>query len=523
MARKSIPLTLGIIVILYILCIDLKGVWTDEGFRLRILAGGQTWGQYNQSGTFGSFAGVITAVGPTSYQPGFFLIDNAIIRAARSHNVVLLRFINILWLIIGLQGMLRLFREYSVYTRLFGILIYALNGFMLMNVLQVREYPMYVALMIWSTCLCFEILETPGPPPFRQWWGRLAAYGAMMALFFYAHVDCVFALVAQVLMLLARKENRRAFLRSVSFSYAVAAALVLPWLVTIYIRFPNKVDLGSWDHRPATFTLLYDSLIAGFRNLLTYGLWTGFPILQAFGIVILAGIPLAWVFTVLRREALDRRAVYAILTMLFFAAFQIVYFFRSQPLSVWPRYFIAYFGGYAIAATCAFGVLERRARQSPNMAWKGAVAAVLLLVGTAGAAQVQQYRADPYMDTGMNDACNWRVTSRSMIQHIRPDETIAYYHPLLAWTMSIYYPFYPHELSYDDILGAQPPQIPSFWVLDTGVVPDFLRRVQDRLDTLHYAQTRAVDIGCQCKLFRYELGPASPAPAAVPPSGSPAR
>ena len=513
MAKKFILPTLWLVVIVYVLCLDLKGVWTDEGNRYGLLSGGQTWQQFNRSGQFGSFGDVVTAVGPTFYQPLFYLVDNAIIRAARSRSDVLLRLVNILWLLAALQGLLRFFRDYSDYTRIFGILILALNGYMLMNVMQIREYPMYVALTIWSSCLFFELLESPGPPRFLQSSVRLAAYGVSMGLLFLVHAGGGFAIAAQAVMLLFRRQNRAAFLRNIAFSYAVAAAVVLPWLLTIYLRFPNKLKQGIWDRRPATMALLYDSMIVGFRHVLTYNVWAGAPLLQAFGVLILAGIPLAWIATLLRREALDRRAVYAVLTMLFFGAFQVTFFFKGQPLSIWPRYFISYFAGYVIAATCAFAALERYARKSAGVAWKAAACAVFLLAGTAGADQVQRYRADPYMDTGMSDACNWRVVTRSMIQHIRPEETIAYYYPLQAWTMSVYYPFYPHALSYGDIVGPHPPTTPSFWIFDTGVMPEYLRQVMDRLNTLHYTQTRTVDIGCQCKLFRYELGAEVPPPS----------
>jgi len=505
MARTSIRVALWIAVIFYASCLDLKDIWTDEGARYILMSGGQTWEQYNQTGHHGSFAGVITAVGPTSYQPLYYLTANAILRAARSNSAILLRLVNILWLLAALQGLLRFFRGYGVFTRLFALVILALNGFMLMHVMQIREYPMYVALMLWSGCLCFEVLETPGPPPFRQWWGRLAGYGLAMALLFYAHVACVFAFAAQAVILLTRKPNRPAFLRGLAFAYAVAAALVTPWLVTIYVRFPNKIDPGSWDRRQATFTLLRDSMLTGFRHLLTYDVWNGAPLQQAFTILILAGIPLAWAATLLRREALDRRALYAVLTMVFFAVFQIVYFFKNEPQSVWPRYFIAYFAGYAILATSAFAVLERHARLSPNPLWKAAAAAVFLLACTAGAAQIHYYRADPYMDTGMTAQCNWRVVTRAMIPHIGPAETIAYYFPLQAWTIGINYPNYPHELSYTQILNAKSLPVPALWILDTGVMPEFLHKTMEHLETLRYSQSRAVDIGCQCKLLQYQL------------------
>ena len=97
-----------------------------------LMAGGQTWQQYNQSGSFASFPQVISAVRTRSqYFPLFYLIDNAVIRLARSHSDLLLRLVNVLWLLLGLQGLLRFFRNYSESTRLFALAIFALNGYML--------------------------------------------------------------------------------------------------------------------------------------------------------------------------------------------------------------------------------------------------------------------------------------------------------------------------------------------------------------------------------------------------------
>ncbi len=517
LARSATVLALWAVAIAYLLCIDLKGIWTDEGNRYALFAGGQTWQEFNRSGSFGPFSGVLDAVGPTSYQPLFYLVDNAVIRVARSYSVVLLRAINVVWLLVAALGLLRLFRSYPPWTRLFGVLVLTLNGYMLMQVMQIREYPMYVALAIWSSCLFFEVLEAPGPPPLRRFWPRLVAHGVLLALLFYCHVYCVFVLAAQAVLLLTRRENRLAFLRAAAVSYGTAAALVLPWLVWVYLRFPGKVDPGIWDHRPPTLSLLGESMLGGFRDLLTYGAWGGHPLVQAAGVLVLVGIPVAWLAARRRGEPVDRRAAYALLTLALYACFQIAYFFLREPLSVWPRYFVAHYLGYVVLATCAFSVLERSARAAAGAPWRAIVAGVFLLVAVGGVAQVDLYRKDPFMDTGMTEQCNWRVIGRAMAGHVRPDDTIAYYYPLQAWTIGVESPSYPLAVSYGDILGTTPPRLPSLWLLDTSVMPDYLRQTLDRLDALGYRQAEVAELGCRCRLLRLDSasGP-SPQPAPRP-------
>src|SRR5579872_3908424 len=225
-ARSRTLLALWFIAIIYVLSLDLKGIWTDEGNRYKLLAGGQTWQEYNQSHSFGPSSGVITAVDAGSqYFPLFYLIDNAVIRLAKSYSDLLLRVVNVLWLLLSLQGLLRFFRNYSEMTRLFALMIFALNGYLMMHVLQVREYPMYLALLIWSSCLLFEILELPPGVAWRRKWPLLAGYGVLAGLFFYSQPYSVFALAAQFAMLLTVKVNRSSFFRQMLLSYTIAAAI----------------------------------------------------------------------------------------------------------------------------------------------------------------------------------------------------------------------------------------------------------------------------------------------------------
>ena len=512
-SRKRIVLAFWFIAVLYILSIDLKGVWTDEGNRYMLMAGGQTWQQYNQSGSFASFPQVISAVRTRSqYFPLFYLIDNAVIRLARSHSDLLLRLVNVLWLLLGLQGLLRFFRNYSESTRLFALAIFALNGYMLMHVMQIREYPMYLALLIWSSCLLFEVLELAPDVPWRRRWPALAGYGVLMGLFFHSQPYCVFALAAQVLIALTWNKDRLASFRRMALSYAIAAVIAAPGIILAL-----GIKAGVWDRRASTLTLLLDSLKWGFRDLLTYGAWDGHPLMQAFSVLVVVGVPAGWILAVRSGEPPDRRAVYALLTSVFFFVFQIVFYFLNQPLSLWSRYFISYYFGYVVLATCAFSSLRGYAEKQNQMRWTVLSITVLLFVCIVGLEQVRLYRDDPFMDTGMTAECNWRVTSRAMLRYVRPEETVVYYHPLLAWTMSIYYPFYPNELSYDDIDSGRFAGKSVLWVLDHGVVPERTRRALDQLQSSGYSVAKTVDLGCKCRLFRMELQHGTTGELADPP------
>jgi len=135
-----------------------------------------------------------------------------------------------------------------------------------------------------------------------------------------------------------------------------------------------------------------------------------------------------------------------------------------------------------------------------------------------GLQQVRLYRDDPFMDTSMSAACNWRTITLAMARHVRPDETVVYYNPLLAWTMGVSYPFFPNELSYSDV--DNPKQLAGkkvLWVLDTGVVRDYTKQTLDKLQSAKYAITSKADLICDCRLYRL-----APQDGGVTPAGEPA-
>jgi len=156
----------------------------------------------------------------------------------------------LLWLLLGLQGLLRFFRNYSESTRLFALAIFALNGYMLMHVMQIREYPMYLALLIWSSCFLFEVLELAPDVPWRSRWPALAGYGVLMGLFFHSQPYSVFALAAQVLIALTWNKDRLASFRRMALSYAIAAVIAAPGIILAL-----GIKAGVWDRRASTLTL----------------------------------------------------------------------------------------------------------------------------------------------------------------------------------------------------------------------------------------------------------------------------
>lgn len=519
--RVRAELALLFLVIVYALSIDLKGIWGDEGYRYFLITGGRTWQQYSRGGA-GSFADVIRAVGPTSYQPLFYLVDNAVLRLAQTPSDILLRLVNVFWFWLGARGVLRFFRDYSERTRLFGLAVFALNGFVLLNVMQIREYPMFLALMFWTSILCFEILEMPAEAPWGNWWPRLAGYGALAALLFYTHVFSLFALAAQAVVFLARKQDRRRFLRRLMLSYGVLAALVLPWVFLISTRYAAKLDPGVWDRRTPGIKLLIATLMEGCRFLFTYGLWSGYPQLQAAVLLFAVGVPCSWIAAKKMGERIDRRAVYAVLTIVFFGLFQVAYFFK-QVFATWPRYFFAYYFGYTVLATCAFAVLDRVSRRKNTPEWKLASLAVFFLVCLSGLSQLSLYRSDPYLDTDMNAKDNRRTVSRAMLQYARPADTIVYPNSRLAWAIEITIPYYANELFYEDILNAGPPKVAGLWVLDTSGPPEMLKRVFARLDSSGYRSTKAFELGYNCRLVWFETGEQGPKVSESVRGGVPAR
>src|SRR5579885_1205902 len=129
--------------------------------------------------------------------------------------------------------------------------------------------------------------------------------------------------------------------------------------------------------------------------MLVYDVWSGHPVMQLFAICVPIGILVGLTAAFRTDKQLDRRALYAMLSAVLYALFQILFFFKT-PLFTWPRYFVGYYMGYTLLATWTFGFLVQFCKERGRV-WRALAVCVCSLGWIAGFAQVRLYRDNPYV------------------------------------------------------------------------------------------------------------------------------
>jgi len=115
------------IALLYLLMIDLKGIWTDEGWRFGIMNGGRLFLVPN-SGFTASFAEVLSALNGTNYQPLYFLLMNLFSKITHSHNTVLFKMMNIVFILCSQFILLSIIRDWRITSKIYAIILLTING-----------------------------------------------------------------------------------------------------------------------------------------------------------------------------------------------------------------------------------------------------------------------------------------------------------------------------------------------------------------------------------------------------------
>lgn len=441
-AKPALTVACLLVLVTYGLMIDLKGIWTDEGIRLAIINGGMpftsqvpthppTWGMVLQTGA------------PYAYQPLYYLMQNTLMRVAQSHNVIFFRLVNIFFLWVSLQGLIALSKGWRTGPQLFLIGLFSFNAYLIMHVLQIREYIAGVAFYIWSTWLVLQLVSRK----LGRAWADVAwftAYGILLTIGFYLQSWVVFPVIGQGLFLLWRRRGDQwRFYAHLALSYMIVLSTTWPYLQS----HQQRANVGRWG---AEGTSLWPLLSDGFHLVLT-GHSTGHSpfteFLFWFWIAVLAGtawllfIPKSSALPVTAREEFKRQGVLMILCSGVSLAFQVGYFLKVENLSVWPRYFVIHYFFLIWFIALGFKYLDDLRSASTASVWprRGltlTVAAIAIVSMVSAVFQISSYYKAPLLDTGLSQTSNWRTVSTELARTIRPDDTVVVHDFIVRATLT---------------------------------------------------------------------------------------
>lgn len=423
-ADRLIPFACLGIILAYLAMIDLKGISTDEGIRLGIINAGQPFVLHQPPSEL-AWDRVIETGQPFAYQPLYFLIQRTAMVLAQTQDVIFLRLVNVFFLWLSLQGMLVMSRGWPPLSRLFLLLFFGLNSYILMHVLQIREYIVAVAFYVWSSWLVLQLVDRRLG---RSWpdCGWFAAYGFLLTAGFFTQAWVVFPAIGQLLFLvLTRKSERVRFYVHLAVSYLIVISATLPYL----LHNRQKASVGRWglessDLLPQLsdgFHLVLTGHIAGyswFTDLMFWG-WIGFLLVLGW---------LWWRPSVAGRAILQRQPSTLVQAKLMLwciglsLVFQIGYFYKVENLSVWPRYFIIHSVFAAWLVALAFNHLHLLGQT--RQLWRKVTAVVFAGMLASATYQVHSYYKDPTFDTGLTPTQNWRILANAVVRQLQPDDVL---------------------------------------------------------------------------------------------------
>lgn len=428
-----------------VLMIDLKGISTDEGIRLGIVNGGRPFvaGPTLPPPSSGE---VLETISPYAYQPAYYLFLNSLMRVFERHELNFFRSVNVVFFALCLFGILRLSARWALWPRVFLVTLFAFNAYLIMHVLQIREYVVALAFYIWSTQLILKLDQRVLGDEWRDvaWF---IAYGLLLSAGFYLQTWVVFPAIAQgAFLVLRRRPQFWRFTAHLAVCYLLVLSLTWPYLQS----HAQKVNVGLWEREQVTlsgqlfqgFSLVLSGHVPRHSLLMTLLPWAWIGMLGA-GVVVLVRtrrlLPSAFV-------AESSRLVWLMgLSIVIPLAFQIAYFFKVEPLSVWPRYFIVHYFPLTFLVALAFRTIhESRPVVSRRQPITAMLIAASLLVAGSSVAQVRSYWRDPYFDTSTSPASNWPTIAAALRDVLRPGDVVFTRDFIVRSTLTATYPL-PHR------------------------------------------------------------------------------
>jgi hypothetical protein len=418
---------------------DLKGIWNDEAVRLTVSNGGLATAPFEKRHP-GHARDVLKAIGDFATEPAYLLLVNLILRLTHSYSVVPILTTNLLIFLLSAVGIYLLARSLlNAWGALLSLLLYLWNGFAMVHVLQVREYPLILCLLVWNTFFFYWLFKASLSSGRRLFWWIALAHCLTAGAFLYTTYWAPFFLWPQAgIALLALRRNPRPAL-TVWASLSVVGLSWLPWL----LKMPRTTALFRSSYgRPSSLTSLLAQLHGATECLIIGSPQTALSLLTMYYWLVLAVFAGGVVFLALRCPRQRFEIQHLVLTTLGFLAFQIGYFFLRGPLSTWPRYFIFYLPYVALLLPLTLSRLVSWV--APSMARRAWLQiTLLLLVAAAGLAQIANNYKNPYVDHGPD----FRMVYRYLISRVAPSDKIVVGEIGNLMALNYYWPS-PHQIQF---------------------------------------------------------------------------
>ncbi len=445
--------TLVALTISYGLALDLRGIWGDEALRLRPINGGPFLDAEGHV-HIGTYAGVLDRVlNDSLFQPAYHVLQHTVVRLAGSRDIVLLRGVN-LCLMLGacllLWQLTARFRH--VWARWATVVWFGAHGYMMMHVLQVREYPLLMLVILATGALFFRMLAQTNATRWPACIPWVLAWAGMCAFAFYTHLWALYFCVLTTPLALLRREHRNAFLCVLAAAWVLGAILMAPWMGLDQFL-GGKVQVHSWDPRPATLGLWWEGMRTGWGHLL-FGNGSVLPVAvlaMVLGVGICSLTTTAW----WRRRALgyDPIPLWCLWCMAGYFGFQTLYFIVVEPMSLWPRYFVCY---HPFLALLLGWCIDKLYATSTDGLRRALAQIAVLLIAFQGIWHVVRHYQDPNLDAGFD----MREKTAHLEAVTRPHEPIFVSHEVsylgLTYGWSQHNPWR-HTLNEDPLTAATPP------------------------------------------------------------------
>lgn len=434
--RSHEPIVLAVLLLVTFLAhfyaADLKGVWNDDAVRLTIANGGLPTADVGKRQP-GHAADVIRSIGRYAVQPAYPLLVNGLLRLTRSYSIIPIVTTNSLIFLFSAVGIYLLARRLlTAGPRLIAVLLYLWNGFAMVHVLQVREYPLILFFLVYNMLFFYRVLSPSLERRGWRFWFVVFAYYVSCVGAFYTTKWTPFLVWPEAVIALFWM-GRKTFRSLTVLGVLVIAALsCLPSVLSIQ---ESNVVFQVWDKRTPSLSLLFSRLHVGTEHLLVGSLRPHLSFLEIYywGLLLIALTGLAIFGFRFFRERIEVQHI--VLTIVGFLAFQISYFFLREPLSTWPRYFILYLPYVVLLIPLTISrTLVVGWRRVPHRTW--AYSIFILIVATAGCAQISSNYRNPKIDHGPD----FREVYRYLIVRVAPRDIVVVRLSTNRMALSYYWP-----------------------------------------------------------------------------------